>query len=260
MPSPVCSVLILARNSLEQLPNALSSVAMQRCRDIETIVVDDGSSDGTEAWLERLADDWSGFRFIQTGGIGPGRARNAGIELASSPVISFLDARDWWWPDKLKAQLGFHSEHPATAFSFTDYLQVSQEGEGRGTCFEHLQCPIRLCETTDYLRLDDYLGLQPSFVGVSTVLANKAALEAAGGFSAGASGDGTDLWIRMAAHSPIACSKSISASSLVGPESAAPLAKGPVHPGEQRAQPARKRGAAILLSSALHFIGGGRAK
>jgi hypothetical protein len=58
---------------------------------------------------------------------------------------------------KLKAQLAFHSAHPESAFLFTDYLQVSQEGEGRGTCFEQLECPIRLRNTTDYLRLDDEL-------------------------------------------------------------------------------------------------------
>jgi glycosyltransferase involved in cell wall biosynthesis len=250
--------MILAHNSLEHLPNALSSVAMQRCRDIETIVVDDGSSDGTQAWLEKLANDWSGFRFVQTGGIGPARARNAGIECASGPVISFLDASGWWWPDKLKAQLAFHSKHPGTAFSFTDYLEVSQEGEGRRTCFEHLECPIRLRQTTDYLRLDDDLSLQPGFVGTSTVLANRAALEEAGGFSARASQEDCDLWIRMAAHSPIACSKSISASYLVRPKSAAPVSRGPACPGEPSTQPVRKRTG--LLSAALHFIGGGRSR
>jgi glycosyltransferase involved in cell wall biosynthesis len=274
MPSPVCSVLILARNSAEQLPAALSSVAMQRCQGIETIVVDDGSSDGTAAWLSKLASEWSGFRFIQTDGVGPAKARNAGIEQASAPVVGFLDADDWWWPNKLKAQLAFHAAHPKTAFSFTDYLEVSQDGEGRGTCFEHWQCPIRLRETSDYLGIGDDLNLKPYFVGTSTVLANKAALEEAGGFGGPVSAEGGDLWLRLAAHSPIACSKSISTSYLVRGDSAALTSDEITGPGRPRAElvqaasdasavvrrplpPLRlgKAATASLLSAARYFIG-----
>src|SRR5271165_5745371 len=155
MRRPACSVVILARNSLKHLPDALSSVAMQRCPDVETIVVDDGSTDGTDVWLAKMAKDWSDFRYLQTDGVGLASARNAGIELASAPAVAFLDAGDQWRANKLKAQLAFHMAHPGTAFSFTDYLQVSQEGEGRGTCFEHWQCPVRLRDTADYLTLGD---------------------------------------------------------------------------------------------------------
>ncbi len=219
MSSPVCSVIILARDCLDYLPDALSSVAMQRCRDIETIVVDDGSSDGTAAWLQKLANDWAGLRIVESGGIGPAKARNAGIEKSSSPVVAFLDGSDWWWPRKLEAQLGFHAAHPGLAFSFTDYLHVSQDGERRGTAFEHLRSPIRLRDTSDYLELDNGadLILGPDFVGTSTVLASKSTLEKAGGFQVSDSGEEWDLWRRLAAHAPIACSKSISTNHLVRP-------------------------------------------
>ena len=217
MTNPVCSAIILAHNCLDYLPDALSSVAAQRCRDVETIVVDDGSCDATAEWLKTLADDWAGLRIVETGGIGPAKARNAGIELASSPSVAFLDAGDWWWPGKLKAQLAFHAAHPGLAFSFTDYLRVSQDGEHRGTAFEHLRSPIRLRETADYLPLDNASNiiLGPDFVGTSTVMASKAALEEAGGFAAPASGEDWALWHKLAADSPIACSKSISTNHLV---------------------------------------------
>ncbi|MGO9173596.1 MAG: glycosyltransferase family 2 protein [Rhodomicrobium sp.] len=283
MPSPVCSVIILAHNCLDYLPDALSSVAMQRCRDIETIVVDDGSCDATAAWLRKLADDWSGLRIIETDGIGPAKARNAGIELASAPSVAFLDAGDWWWPRKLEAQLAFHTAHPGMAFSFTDYLHVSQDGERRGTAFEHLQSPIRLRDTTDYLRLDNALNLilGPNFVGTSTVLASKAALEEAGGFDAPVPGEDRDLWHRLAAHSPVACSKSISTNHLVRSGGAASNSEAPIRLDEAPAELAqtgpglssaanrrsrsflslphlrlRKAATASLLSTAFHFVGG----
>jgi glycosyltransferase involved in cell wall biosynthesis len=238
MPSPVCSVIILAHNCLDYLPEALSSVAMQRCRGLETIVVDDGSCDGTAAWLRKIADDWSGLRIVETDSIGPAKARNAGLELANSPAVAFLDAGDWWWPGKLEAQLAFHAAHPGLAFSFTDYLHVSQDGERRGTAFEHLQSPIRLRDTTEYLRLDDALNLilGPDFVGTSTVLASKAALEEAGGFAAPVSGEDWDLWHRLAAHSPIACSKSISTNHLVRSGGAASNSEAPIRPDEAPAE------------------------
>ena len=283
MPSPVCSVIILAHNCLDYLPDALLSVAMQRCRDIETIVVDDGSCDGTAAWLRKIADDWSGLRVIETGGIGPAKARNAGIELASSPAIAFLDAGDWWWPGKLKAQLSFHAAHPRTAFSFTDYLEVSQDGERRGTAFEHLQSPIRLRDTSEYLQLDNALNLipGPDIVGTSTVLARKAALEEAGGFAGPVSGEDWDLWHRLAAHSPIACSKAISTNHLVKSSRPASNSEPPMRHDEAPTEPAQiapglstasnrrsrafmplsplqfgKAAKASLLNIALHFFSG----
>jgi len=279
-------VIVLAHNCLDYLPNALSSVAMQRCRDIETIVVDDGSCDGTAAWLRKLADDWSGLRIIETDGIGPAKAWNAGIELASSPIVAFLDAGDWWWPRKLEAQLAFHAAHPGLAFSFTDYLRVSQDGERRGTAFEHLQSPIRLRDTTDYLRLDNALNLilGPNFVGTSTVLASKAALEEAGGFAGPVSEEDWGLWHRLAAHSPIACSKSISTNHLVRSGRAASNSEAPIRLDEAPAELAQtapglssaanrrprafmplsplwlgKAATASLVSIALHFVGGQRA-
>jgi glycosyltransferase involved in cell wall biosynthesis len=237
-------VIILAHNCLDYLPDALSSVAMQRCRDLETIVVDDGSSDGTAAWLTKLANDWSGVRLIETDGIGPAKARNAGIEQASSAAVAFLDAGDWWWPRKLEAQLAFHAAHPELAFSFTDYLQVSQDGERQGTAFERSQFPIRLRASSDYLHLDDALNLipGPNFVGTSTVLASKAALEEAGGFAGPISGDDWDLWHGLAARSPIACSKAISTNHLVrtdraGSNSGAPAGLNEVSTERMQAAP-----------------------
>ncbi len=218
MPTRACSVIIPTRDCLDYLPAALSSIAMQHLDGLEVIVVDDGSLDGTVEWV---AKHWPDVRVVETGGVGPAKARNAGIALSNAPLVAFLDADDWWWPKKLAPQIAYHAAHPETAFSFTDYLHVA-EGESRGTCFEHWQAPLRQRESADYFALDEALSvlLATNLVGTSTVVASKAALEKAGGFANLASAEDWDLWLRLAAASPVACCKSLTATYLMRPGSA----------------------------------------
>jgi hypothetical protein len=221
MQSPICSVIIPARNSLEYLPIALSSAAAQTTGGHEIIVADDGSDDGTDAWLSKRRKEWSFLRVIQTGGVGSSKARNAAIEAARAPLIAFLDPGDWWWPNKLCAQIAHHLVHPEIGFSFADYLHVSTGGESLGSCFEYWKPPLRRRHMSGYFRLNDALStvLATNLVGTSTVAASKAALEKAGGFSALASAEDWDLWLKLAAQSPAGCSRSIAASRLIRPGS-----------------------------------------
>ncbi len=215
----VCSVIIPARNCIEDLPVALASVEMQRARDIEAIVIDDGSSGGTSARLAKRSSDWPALRVTGTERSGGAAARNAGIEAARAPLIAFLDAGNWWWPEKLLEQTDYHAAHPDIAFSFTDYLSVSADGESLGTCFEHWQPPLRRRPKTGYFRLPDALQflLAMNLAGTSTVVASKAALEKAGGFRDFASAEDWDLWLRLAAEAHAACSTSVTATSVMRP-------------------------------------------
>jgi glycosyltransferase involved in cell wall biosynthesis len=221
MQRPICAVVIPTKNCLQYLPIALSSAAAQATGGHEIIVADDGSDDGTDAWLKRRQREWSFLRVIETGGVGPSKARNAAIEAARAPLIAFLDADDWWWPNKLGAQIAYHSGHPEIGFSFTDYLHVSADGESLGSCFEYWKPPLRRRHPTGFFRLNDALSiiLATNLVGTSTVVASKFALEKAGGFTVMASAEDWDLWLKLAAQSPAGCSKSITASYLMRPNS-----------------------------------------
>jgi glycosyltransferase involved in cell wall biosynthesis len=150
-------------------------------------------------------------------GIGPAKARNAGIALANAPLVAFLDADDWWWPKKLAAQIAYHAAHPETAFSFANYLQVSASGDSLGACFEFWRAELLQRKTADYLPLVDALPLllATNLVGTSTVVASRAALEKAGGFGDLPSAEDWDLWLRLVAEFPVACSKSVTTTYLV---------------------------------------------
>jgi glycosyltransferase involved in cell wall biosynthesis len=93
------SVVIPTFNRAATLPRAIDSVLGQTHGDVELIVVDDGSTDGTAAVLERYAGRLIAVRLAVNGG--GNAARNRGIQCASGEIICFLDSDDEFLPHKL---------------------------------------------------------------------------------------------------------------------------------------------------------------
>jgi hypothetical protein len=96
--------VIPTRNRWAILQRALLAATSQQGVDVEVLVVDDGSTDGTPDRLEELGDERIRVIRRETSG-GPGAARNAGIAAAKGQWIAFLDDDDLWSPRKLHAQL-----------------------------------------------------------------------------------------------------------------------------------------------------------
>ena len=94
------SVIIPAFNVEDLVSQALDSVLEQGLRPSEIIVVDDGSTDGTQQQVQRYGDP---VRYIRQENSGPSVARNTGVRAATSDWIAFLDADDIWQADKLAA-------------------------------------------------------------------------------------------------------------------------------------------------------------
>jgi glycosyltransferase involved in cell wall biosynthesis len=96
---PRIAVVIPVRNGRAHLAEALESARTQSAPPAEVIVVDDGSSDGS-ADVARAA----GARVLRQGQLGPGAARNLGVESAGSELVAFLDADDRMAPGRLEVQ------------------------------------------------------------------------------------------------------------------------------------------------------------
>src|SRR5437868_7863345 len=98
------SVVIPAYKAARTINRAVESVLGQTRRPAEVLVVDDGSPDGADlaAALGRYGDRVALFRKPNGGAAS---ARNHGIDRAGGSVIGFLDADDYWEPDKLERQL-----------------------------------------------------------------------------------------------------------------------------------------------------------
>ena len=98
------SVVIPTRDRHRRLSLALRSALAQREVNLEVIVVDDGSRDGTSQAIRRLADPR--IRLVRhESPLGESAARNRGIAEAAGTWIAFLDDDDVWAPDKLRRQL-----------------------------------------------------------------------------------------------------------------------------------------------------------
>ena len=93
------SIIVPIFNVAPYLDEALDSVVSQTYRDLEVIVVDDGSTDGSgemcEAWVSRDPR----VKVVHQPNGGLSRARNVGLDLASGDAVAFLDSDDAWLPD-----------------------------------------------------------------------------------------------------------------------------------------------------------------
>lgn len=219
---PVCSIIIPTRDCLRYLPATFATIDLQGRDDLEVVLVDDGSSDGTAAWVRERAPSRFSLKVLETGGIGPSLARNAGVEAACGDLIAFLDADDLWWADKLNRQIAYHQARPDTGLSFTDYIHVTPDGRTLGTCFEYWRLGWTRPDGGAYFEVDDAEAklLACNVVGTSTVVVNRRVFLQAGGFPAGLpSAEDWDLWLRLAALAPVACSASVSMSYLMRPGS-----------------------------------------
>ncbi len=109
MNTPLVSVIIPTYNRAWSLKKAIDSVLEQDYKNFELIVIDDGSTDDTEALVSEYAKS---VKFVQQPNLGVSAARNKGIQISSGSLISFLDSDDYWEPKKLSTQVEYFNENP----------------------------------------------------------------------------------------------------------------------------------------------------
>lgn len=121
------SVVIPVFNGAPFVAKAVASVRAQAHGDVEILVVDDGSTDGTQEVLKRLEES-DGIRWFQRSHGGPARSRNFGIEAARGQYIALLDCDDVWLPGKLAAQLAIMRTRPEVGLVHTDFDVRFEDG------------------------------------------------------------------------------------------------------------------------------------
>lgn len=101
---PEVSVIIPAYNRAHCINRAMQSVRSQTFKDMEIIVVNDGSTDNTEEIVMSIPDERIRYIHCETNR-GPGAARNEGLKAARGKYIAFLDSDDEWLPEKIEKQV-----------------------------------------------------------------------------------------------------------------------------------------------------------
>jgi glycosyltransferase involved in cell wall biosynthesis len=110
--SPIVSILLPTYNRARFLPAAFEAMASQSLTSWELIVVDDGSTDETEAVVRDLGPRVrQPVRYIRQANAGAYGARNACLDLASAPYVAFYDSDDLWLPHHLADSIGALEEN-----------------------------------------------------------------------------------------------------------------------------------------------------
>jgi glycosyltransferase involved in cell wall biosynthesis len=176
------SAIIPAYNAQRWVGRAIESVLNQTEPVSEVIVVDDGSTDGTEHVVRGYG---SRITYIRQENGGPARARNTGVRASNGEWLAFLDADDWWKPDKLKIQMAEVTADSSVILVYTALELVTDNG-GRA-----LRAAPEPCDLWPQLRYRNPFA-------VSSVLMHRDVLEQIGGFNERQHGcEDWAAWVRL---------------------------------------------------------------
>src|ERR1700741_2686677 len=115
--TPKVSIIITTYNRANLLPATIESVLQQRFQDFDVIVVDAGSTDGTEQALQPYRDH---LFYIRQDNCGPSAARNTGVKIARAPWIAIQDSDDLCAPNYLDSLYRFASAHQDCGMVFAN--------------------------------------------------------------------------------------------------------------------------------------------
>ena len=119
------SVIIPTYNRAKLLPTAIQSVLGQTHKNVEVLVIDDGSTDETTEVIRPFEDK---IVYLTSEHKGTAHARNLGMKAAAGKYIAFLDSDDTYLPYKLELQISFIEEHPEVGMVCTEFSGKYENG------------------------------------------------------------------------------------------------------------------------------------
>ncbi|WP_051200109.1 glycosyltransferase family 2 protein [Flavobacterium subsaxonicum] len=205
---PFFSVVIPLYNKQFDIKKTLQSVYSQNFTDFEVILVNDGSTDGSEASALAITDPR--LKYYKTVNQGISEARNFGIDKATANMVAFLDADDLWYPNHLEVLYKLHRSFPEAGVVGTNYEFLYPDNVVKKTRFDNVN--------------PDFFGLVPNIFEISlkdralwtsAVAVKKDVFAVAGNFDTNitlGAGEDTDMWIRIALKYPVAYIAEVTAS------------------------------------------------
>ena len=187
---PHVSVVIPTYNRAHVVGEAIDSVLSQTYDNLELIVVDDGSQDGTR---EFVASYGAQLTYLHQVHRGVSAARNRGIERARGHYLAFLDSDDLWLKEKLFLQMEYMKLHPEARICYTDEIWI-RKGVRVNPMKKHRKYSGMIFERC----------LPLCIVSPSSVLINRQLLDEVGVFDETLEVcEDYDLWLRISSRYPI---------------------------------------------------------
>lgn len=185
------SVIIPAFNQARFLDAAIGSALRQTYGDVEVIVVDDGSTDGTGELLSAYSRT-PRIRVIRQANAGVGAARNAGFAASTGSLVCFLDADDYYHEDRLTRQVGRFNDRPDVGFAYCDIVRVDAD--------DIVADDYNVQDARTVLDGDIFESLLAGgYFPPHTVIVRRDVFERSGGFDPALGGHADlDLWLRLA--------------------------------------------------------------
>ena len=182
---PFFSVIIPSFDRRDFLEKAVSSVLVQTCRDLELIVVDDGSTDGTKELMASFVDDR--LKYIHQANRGVSSARNKGLAVARGSFMAFLDSDDHWTAEKLQRAVDYIQDYPDIKIFHTEEVWY-RKGRLLAQKEKHAKPSGRVYRKA----------LPLCCISISTAVIEKSVLDAAGYFDESMEAcEDYDLWLRV---------------------------------------------------------------
>jgi glycosyltransferase involved in cell wall biosynthesis len=193
--SPLISIIIASYNHAPYVVTAVTSVLQQDLTDIEVIVVDDGSDDGTPDIVEKIKDTrLSLIRLNQNRRIHP---RNLGLRLSSGRYIAFQNSDDEWLPDKLSAQIKVLEKNRNVVACFTGVKLIDENGKQLSGSFAEGAFTTNNRKNTAWLR---YFFDAGNCLCLPSAIVRRSDINSVGQFrSSLIQLSDLDLWVRLAA-------------------------------------------------------------
>ncbi|MCB2141177.1 glycosyltransferase family 2 protein [bacterium] len=185
---PLVSVIIPAYNCENTIIRAINSAFSQTYKNIEVIVIDDGSSDKTEINIKNLSNEV--FYFKQENS-GAASARNRGVELANGYFVAFLDSDDIWHPQKIELQLEMFTKIENIALCSTDMVRLKNDENVPE--MKMIRRPLKVQIIQDFKKV-----FARPYLGTPSIMMKRKDYLAHNGMSENlVTGEDIDLWIRI---------------------------------------------------------------
>lgn len=204
--NPLVSVIIPAYNHELYIEEALQSVVNQTYPNIELIVINDGSTDGTAGIIEKFiqVNNERNIQYVNKENEGVCKTLNKGLNMSTGDYVAFLASDDLWLPDRVSIQLEFMEQNQNIGMLFSDawFLRFNSQTDIKWSDYKQ---GINNYFKNGIQNTDMYmLLLTRAIIPALTVLIKKQVLDKVGFFDENLVYEDDDMWLRIAREYPIA--------------------------------------------------------